>query len=93
MARPFKPLFAPLTAQWNTLLHVVDGKYKLSSLRVLGSFASSRGVEPHQVDDALLTDLEIAAKAMGLPRPTQMIRDISLNWNNYARKSPGWPPP
>ena len=91
MARPFKPLFDPLSAQWNTQLLVVVDKYELCSLRVLGSFASSRGVGPHQVEDTLLADLETAIKAKGLPRPTQMIRDIILSWNSYANISPGWP--
>ena len=91
MARPFNPPFAPLTPAWSDLLLAVEGKHKLSNMRVLASYASSRGVEPHQVNDALLTDLEIAAKAKMLPRPVQLIRDIKLIWNVYAGKSPGWP--
>ena len=91
MARPFNPLFAPLTDAWSTLLIRVKEKHKLSNMRVLASYASSRGIEPHQVNDTLLTDLEIAAKAKMLPRPVQLIRDIKLIWNLYAGKSPGWP--
>lgn len=91
MARPFKPLFVPLTPAWSAMLFAVEGKHKLSSMRVLASFASSRGIEPYQVNDALLADLEIAAKAKVLPRPVQLIRDIKLIWNAYAGKSPGWP--
>ena len=89
MARPFKPLFAPLTRAWSAMLFAVEEKHKLSNMRVLASFASSRAIEPYQVNDALLADLEIAAKAKMLPRPVQLIRDIKLIWNAYAGKSPG----
>jgi integrase len=91
MARPFNPLFAPLTDSWSSTLLAVEGKHKLSNMRVLASYASSRGIEPSQVDDSLLVELESAAKAKMLPRPVQLIRTIKLIWNACVRTCPGWP--
>ena len=91
MARPFNPLFAPLTDTWSYMLLAVDEKHKLSNMRVLASYASSRGIEPSQVDDSLLVELESAAKAEMLPRPVQLIRTIKLIWNACVRTCPGWP--
>ena len=91
MARPFKPPFAPLSPSWEAIVLNVDGPHKLSIMRVLGSYASSRGIEPNQVSDALLADLELAAIAMKLPRPVQLVRTIKRTWNDYARECPCWP--
>ena len=91
MARPVKHPFGSLSDAWNARLAAVDDRRKLCDLRVLGSFASSRGIEPDGVDEALLTDLEAAAREKALRRPTQLMRTIRIVWNERLDADPSWP--
>ena len=91
MARPFIPLFAPLTPAWVAICNPIANKHDLSFMRQLGSFSSEMGVEPHKVNESLLARYEAAVRAKGSKRPTQFMRDTRKTWNNLSATLPGWP--
>ena len=91
MARPFVPAFTPLTPAWVDLCEPIANKHDLSFMRQLGSYSSSIGVEPHQVDEAVLVAYEAAVRDQGSKRPTQLIRDTRKTWNRLSATLPNWP--
>ena len=91
MARPFIPSFTPLTPAWVDLCEPIANKHDLSFMRQLGSYCSSIGIEPHQVDQAALVAYEAAIRAKGGKRPTQLARDTRKTWNRLSATLPGWP--
>jgi site-specific recombinase XerD len=78
------PAFAALSDK-------VEGRYDRSFLRRLFSFASSRGVGPADVDDALVATFAEAVIAAGVDRPKQVVRDAVRTWNRMAETIDGWP--
>jgi Phage integrase family len=91
MARPFVPAFTPLTAAWVALCEPITNKHDLSFMRQLGSFCSSIGAEPHQVDEAAIVAYESNIRDKGSKRPTQLIRDTRKTWNRLSATLPSWP--
>jgi integrase len=81
---PMTPAFAALTDR-------VADRYDRSFLRRLFSFASSLGVEPCDVDEAVLAAFADAVVAEGVDRPKQVVRNAVRTWNRMAETIDGWP--
>jgi site-specific recombinase XerD len=81
---PLSPVFRALTDE-------VKDRYDRSFLRRLFSFASSRGVGPDDVDDALVADFAEAVVDAKVERPKQVVRDAVRTWNRMAETIEGWP--
>jgi site-specific recombinase XerD len=81
----------PLNPAFRALADKVENRYDRSNLRRLFSFASSRGVAPADVDDALVADFAEAVAGAGVKRQKQVVRDAVRTWNRLAETVEGWP--
>ncbi len=88
---PSSALDHPLSPAFTSLSDKVEDRYHRSFLRRLFSFASSRGVGPEDVDEALVADFAEAVLEAGLDRPKQVVRDATRTWNRMAETIAGWP--
>src|SRR6516162_3426450 len=84
LEHPMSPAFAALSD------HVED-RYDRSFLRRLFSFASSLGVDPCDLDEAVLAAFGAAVLGAGINRPKQVVRDAAKTWNRMAGTIEGWP--
>jgi hypothetical protein len=80
LAHPMSPAFSAQTEK-------VEDRYDRSFLRRLFSFASSRGVDPFDVDDNLVAGFAEAVLASGLDRPKQEVRNAVRTWIAWPRRS------
>lgn len=85
------PLHNPLNAAFDDLFRKVENRYDRSALRRLFSFGSRRGVNPADVDGALLAAFADAVAAADIKRPKQVVRDVARAWNRMATTIEGWP--
>ena len=83
LKHPMSPVFAALFDR-------VTDRYDRSFLGRLFCFASSLGVEPGDIDEALLISFMEAVVAAGISRPKQVVRDAVKIWNRLAAAIEGW---
>jgi site-specific recombinase XerD len=76
---------------FGALIDKVEDRYDRSFLRRLLSFACCRGVDPDDVDDALVKDFGQAVLEAGIDRPKQVVRDAVRTWNRMVETIEGWP--
>jgi len=88
---PSSALDHPLSPAFASLSDKVEDRYDRSFLRRLFSFASSRGVNPDGVDEALVADFSEAVINAGVDRPKQVVRDALRTWNRMMETIDGWP--
>jgi site-specific recombinase XerD len=88
---PSSALDHPISPAFMSLSDKVEDRYDRSFLRRLFSFASSRGVDPDDVDDALVADFAVAVLDACVDRPKQVVRDAVRSWNRMAETIGGWP--
>lgn len=84
--------FAP-SPEWAALLQALPRRSRdLFYLGRLARYASHVGIEPDQVDDALLarylTDLRLNSLTAD---PARVMREAARSWNAVAARDPDWP--
>jgi integrase len=78
----------PLSAGWKKLMAKLLGKRAHLGLSRLARYASAKGLEPEEIDDAALADFINAVRQGTLHRkPNDLHRSIALIWNEAARHS------
>jgi hypothetical protein len=70
----------------------IADRYDRSFLRRLFCFASSLGIEPGDIDEALLIAFAEVVLTAGIERPKQVVRDAARTWNRMADTIEVWPP-
>jgi hypothetical protein len=87
---PASLLEHPMSPAFAALFDRVTDRYDRSFLRRLFCFASSLGVEPGDIDEALLISFMETVVAAGISRPKQVVRDAVKTWNRLAATIEGW---
>jgi integrase len=88
---PSSALDHPMSPAFAALFDKVKDRYERSFLRRLLCFASSLGLNPDDVDEAVLAGFAEAIVAAGVDRPKQVVRDAARTWNRMAKTIEGWP--
>ena len=81
----------PMSPAFSALFDQIEGRYDRSFLRRFFSFVSSCGVEPDDVDEAVLAGFAQAVLVAGVDRPKQVVRDAVRTWNRLGETVEGWP--
>jgi integrase len=78
----------PLNTGWKKLMAELSAKRTHLGLSRLARYASAKGLEPEEIDDAALTDFISAVRGGTLHRkPNALHRSIALIWNEAVRHS------
>jgi hypothetical protein len=72
---PSSDLDAPMSPAFAAWFDNVEDRYDRFFLRRFFSFSSSLGVEPIELDEAVLAAFAEAVAAAGIDRPKQVVRD------------------
>jgi hypothetical protein len=74
-----------LSPAWLKLFERLSGRRRDLGLSRLGHYASSHGIEPGEIDDAVIDDFIAAVRAGSLHRkPNVLHRQVTLIWNEAA---------
>jgi site-specific recombinase XerD len=91
MLNPTLALEHPMSPPFAALVDKVEDRYGRSFLRRFFCFASSCGVAPEDVDEAVLAGFDAEVLTAGINRPKQVVRDAVKTWNRMAVTIEGWP--
>jgi hypothetical protein len=83
---------APLTPAWIDLLQNVRNRFDRYQLSRFVSFASANDVDPHKVDDQIVSRFsETLERSSLLQRRRHIVYYACRSWNNCAQDVEGWP--
>jgi integrase len=78
----------PLSPAWANLMGQLSGKRAHLGLSRLARYASAKGIEPDQVNDAAIEGFIAAVREGSLhPKPNDLHRQVTLIWNEVAKLS------
>jgi hypothetical protein len=78
----------PLSAGWKNLMRKLSGRRAHLGLSRLARFASAKGIEPAQVDDAVIEAFIMAVRSGTLHRkPNELHRKVAQIWNEAVERS------
>jgi len=83
---------APLTPAFADLVILVPTEHRQYDLRAMMRYASSKGVQPEQINDDFVTDyLAYRRDVLGRDSSAQFHRNITNAWNSCADSFAEWP--
>ena len=86
--RPVPRVKTPLSAGWRKFIAKLATKRAHLGLSRLARYASAKGLEPEQIDDAALADFINAVRQGTLHRkPNDLHRKVALIWNEAVQRS------
>ena len=85
------PLDHPMSPAFAAWFDQIEDRYDRSFLRRLFCFVSSLGVEPCDIDEAVLATFADAILAARVNRAKQVVRDAVKTSNRMAELIDGWP--
>ena len=78
----------PLSPEWRRLMRKLSGRRAHLGLSRLARFASAKGIEPTQVDDAVIEAFITAVRSGTLHRkPNELHRKVAQIWNEAVERS------
>jgi len=78
----------PLSPVWDRLMAQLSGKRALLGLSRFARYASAKGIEPKEVNDAAIEGFISAVREGSLHRkPNDLHRQVTLIWNEVAKLS------
>ena len=78
----------PLSPEWRRLMRKLSGRRAHLGLSRLARFASAKGIEPAQVDDAVIEAFITAVRSGTLHRkPNELHRKVAQIWNEAVERS------
>lgn len=82
----------PLTPAWAALFALITDQRTRSGLSRFARYCGANGIDPQEVDDALMTRfLEDLGNAALIDKPRKIHRMSCALWNKAASAIPGWP--